>query len=89
MSDNVGEELALTHDLIALTPGVRRAGVSEAANIFRNGGVIDYRRGHIQIVDRKRLETIACECCAVVKTEYDDLYNDLSQPSKDRLQREA
>ena len=78
MSDYVGEDLALTHDLIALTLGVRRAGVSEAANGLRNVGVIDYRRGHIQIIDRERLETIACECYRVVKKEYDDLYNDLS-----------
>ncbi len=82
MSDYVGEELALTHELIALTLGVRRAGVSEAANGFRNGGVIEYRRGHIQIVDRRGLEVIACECYPVVKKEYDYLYADLSQPSR-------
>jgi CRP-like cAMP-binding protein len=84
MSDYVGEELALTHDLIALTLGVRRAGVTEAANGFRNLGVIDYRRGHIQIVDRSGLEAIACECYPVVKNEYDLLYADLSQPSRGR-----
>ena len=82
MSDYVGEELAVTHELIALTLGVRRAGVSEAANGFRNGGVIKYRRGHIQIVDRRGLEVIACECYPVVKKEYENLYADLSQPSR-------
>lgn len=85
MSDYVGEELALTHELIALTLGVRRAGVTEAANGFRNGGVIDYRRGHIQIVDRRGLEVIACECYPVVKKEYDFLYADLSQPSRGQV----
>jgi CRP-like cAMP-binding protein len=82
MSDYVGEELALTHELIALTLGVRRAGVTEGANGFRNQGVIDYRRGHIQIVDRRGLEAIACECYQVVKKEYDQLYADLSRASK-------
>lgn len=82
MSDYVGEELALTHELIALTLGVRRAGVSEAANGFRNLGVIDYRRGHIQIVDRSGLEVLACECYPAVKKEYDLLYAELSQPSR-------
>jgi CRP-like cAMP-binding protein len=85
MSDYVGEELALTHELIALTLGVRRAGVSEAANGFRNGGVIDYRRGHIQIVNRRGLEVIACECYSVVKKEYDLLYAQLSQPSRGQV----
>jgi CRP-like cAMP-binding protein len=85
MSDYVGDELALTHELIALTLGVRRAGVTEAANGFRNGGVIDYRRGHIQIVDRSALEAIACECYSVVKKEYDLLYADLSQPLRGQV----
>lgn len=82
MRDYAGDELALTHELIALTLGVRRAGVTEAANGFRNGGVIDYRRGHIQIVDHRGLESLACECYAAVKKEYDDLYAELSRPSK-------
>lgn len=82
MRDYAGDELALTHDLIALTLGVRRAGVTEAANGFRNTGVIDYRRGHIQIVDQRGLEALACECYAAVKREYDALYAYLSQSSK-------
>ena len=82
MRDYAGDELALTHDLIALTLGVRRAGVTEAANGFRNAGVIDYRRGHIQIVDQRGLEAMACECYAAVKKEYDALYAYLSQSSK-------
>ena len=79
MRDYAGDELALTHDLIALTLGVRRAGVTEAANGFRNAGVIDYRRGHIQIVDQRRLEALACECYLAVKKEYHELYTDLSE----------
>ena len=67
MNDYVGDELRLTHDLLALTLGVRRAGVSVAANTFRNSGAIDYRRGYIQVVDRKGLEAIACECYPVIK----------------------
>ena len=47
MNDYVGDELRLTHDLMALTLGVRRAGVSVAANTFRNSGAIDYRRAAI------------------------------------------
>jgi CRP-like cAMP-binding protein len=82
MSDYVGDELWLTHDLMALTLGVRRAGVSVAANDFRTKGVIDYQRGHIQIVDRKGLESIACECYQAIKDEYDRLYADLAKPSK-------
>ena len=77
MSDYVGSELRLTHDLMALTLGVRRAGVSVAANSFRTKGVIDYRRGQIHLIDRQGLEAITCECYEVVKKEYDRLYDDL------------
>jgi CRP-like cAMP-binding protein len=81
MNDYAGDELRLTHDLLALTLGVRRAGVSTAANSFRSSGAIDYRRGNIQVVDRESLEAIACECYPIIKEEYDELYADLS-PSR-------
>ncbi len=79
MNDYVGHELRLTHDLMALTLGVRRAGVSVAASSFRSSGVIDYRRSYIQVVDQKGLEGIACECYQIIKDEYDALYADLSR----------
>lgn len=82
MRDYAGYELELTHELIALTLGVRRAGVTEAANGFRKSGVIEYRRGLIQIVDQRGLEALACECYSAVKKEYDDLYADLSGGSE-------
>jgi CRP-like cAMP-binding protein len=79
MRDYTGNELALTHELIALTLGVRRAGVTEAANGFRSLGVIDYRRGHIKVVDPRGLEALACECYAAVKKEFDALYAELAR----------
>lgn len=82
MSDYVGDDLHLTHELIALTLGARRAGVSEAANDLRTRGVIAYQRGHIQIVDRKGLEAIACECYRIIRDEYRHLYADLAGSSK-------
>lgn len=80
MSDYVGDELRLTHELIALTLGVRRASVSVTANGFKKAGIIDYQRGHIQIVKRQELEAVACECYQIIKKEYDCLYADLAKP---------
>ena len=77
MNDYVGNELRLTHDLMALTLGVRRAGVTVAAKSFKDSGIINYRRGSIQVVDRRALEEIACECYHLVKAEYDSLYSHL------------
>ena len=79
MNDYVGDELRLTHDLMALTLGVRRAGITVAANSFRDFGAIDYRRGYINVIDRKGLEAVACECYQAIKQEYDDLYANLSK----------
>lgn len=75
--DYVGDELLLTHELISLTLGVRRAGVSDAANDMKDAGLIDYQRGRIRILDRGGLEGMACECYRAIKEEYDRLYEDL------------
>ena len=66
-------KLVMTHDLIANMLGVRREGVSIAAGNLQKKGVIKYVRGTITMLDRKGLEAVACECYAVVKTEYDRL----------------
>ncbi len=77
MDDYVGDELRLTHELISLTLGVRRAGISDAANEMRDAGLIAYQRGRIRILDRDGLEQRACECYRAIKEEYDRLYADL------------
>ena len=82
MHDYVRDGLLLTHDLISLTLGMRRAGISEAANNFRNEGLIDYQRGHIRLLNRQGLEGKACECYEVIKDEYDRLYADLAKTTK-------
>lgn len=79
MNDYIGGELNLTHDLMALTLGVRRASVSVAANDLRRHNIIDYERGCIRIVNERALEEVACECYGLIKKEYEDLYFDLSK----------
>src|SRR3984893_18256259 len=66
-------ELVMTQELIANMLGVRREGVTAAAGQLQQAGLIQYRRGHITVLDRERLEQRACECYAVVKKEYDRL----------------
>ena len=66
-------KLVVTQELIATQLGVRRGGVTEAAGRLQAAGLIHYRRGHITVLDRPKLETRTCECYAVVKREYDRL----------------
>ena len=68
-----GNQLIMTQELIANMLGVRREGVTDAAGKLQNLGVIEYHRGHINVLDRAQLEALSCECYAVVKKESDRL----------------
>lgn len=78
------DELTMTHEFIACILGVRREGVSEAAGRLRNLGAIRYARGRITVLDRPRLERLACECYRVVKKEMERL---LALGWRDQLHR--
>jgi CRP-like cAMP-binding protein len=65
--------LTMTQELIANMLGVRREGVTEAAGKLQKLGVIKYKRGQITVTNRQKLETLCCECYAVVKIETDRL----------------
>lgn len=68
-----GSSLKMTQELIANILGVRRESVTEAAGKLQKLRVIEYHRGQITIIDRQKLETLCCECYAVVKREADRL----------------
>lgn len=68
-----GDDIVATQELIAHMLGVRREGVTEAALSLQRAGLISYRRGHVQVLDRQGLERRSCECHAVIKDEYDRL----------------
>ena len=68
-----GNNLRMTQELIANMLGVRREGVTEAALKLQRAGLIEYSRGHIEVLDRPGLEERSCECYKVVKDEYDRL----------------
>ena len=68
-----GNELIMTHELIANMLGVRREGVTEAAGKLHDLGLINYSRGHITVLDRSGIEKRSCECYEVVKRETDRL----------------
>jgi len=73
-----GNELRMTQELIANMLGVRREGVTTAAGTLQKLNIIEYSRGKITVLDRAKLESMSCECYAVVKRETDRLLPDLS-----------
>ncbi len=64
------DEIASTHEHIALVLGVRRESITAAARKLQDAGYIRYQRGKVQILNRTGLEKTACECYHVVKKEY-------------------
>jgi hypothetical protein len=63
--DRIGSNLVpLTQEFLAHMLGTRRASVTVAAGILQKAGLITYQRGQVNIVDRSRLESAACECYA-------------------------
>ncbi len=71
-----GNEVVMTHELIANMLGVRREGITEAALRLQAAGIIRYVRGHIWVLNRPKLEQRTCECYRVVKAEYERLLPD-------------
>src|ERR1700688_2741013 len=59
--------LPLTHDFLAIMLGTARPSVSLAARKLQDDGAIRYNRGHVVILNRKKLESAACECYRVVQ----------------------
>ena len=64
------DELQMTHEFISNMLGVRREGVTMAAQRLQEMGMISYVRGHIIILDRAQLLARVCECYQVVKDEH-------------------
>jgi hypothetical protein len=68
-----GDEIALTHEYLAMMLGTNRSGVSIAAATLQQAGFIRYGRGKITILDRDGLECAACECYAVAREQFGGL----------------
>ena len=62
--------LPITHDFLATMLGTDRSSVSLAAGVLQRKDLIEYTRGAVKIVNRKKLEDSACECYGVIQ-QYD------------------
>jgi CRP-like cAMP-binding protein len=66
-----GEALKYTHEFLAHILGANRKSVTLAAQSMQTAGLISYRRGTIQVLDRPGLEKASCECYAIVRERFD------------------
>lgn len=66
--DRVGSGLLrITHDFLATMLGTDRPSVSLAAGALQRKRIIEYTHGAVKILNRKKLETSACECYGVIQ----------------------
>ncbi len=71
----------LTHQVLSQMLGVRRATVTEAMGELQASGAVTYEMGRVTIRDRKLLESISCECYAIITREFERLLGNRTRPS--------
>jgi CRP-like cAMP-binding protein len=67
------DEFHATHEILAYTLGVRRVGVTKAANMLQTRRLIHYHRGQVSILDRVGMEAAACGCYRADREMYNTL----------------
>jgi CRP-like cAMP-binding protein len=60
----------MTQEFLAMMLGVRRPGVTIAAQAFEADGLITYNHGTMTIVDRLGLEAASCPCYCFIQDEF-------------------
>jgi hypothetical protein len=65
-----GDNVVITQERIAELLGVRRGSISNAAVRLHSAGVIEYRRGHVELISRTKLDARACGCAAIIRRAF-------------------
>ena len=75
-ADRTGSQVfTLTQEYMAVMTGVQRTTVSVLATAFREGGLIRYSRGVVEVLDQAGLEAASCECASIAHGLFQDLQN--------------
>ena len=72
------DTILLTQDFLAQMLAVRRPTVTLIAQGLQSTGLISYRRGRIEILDRAGMERQACECLNAIRTKTRRILSELA-----------
>lgn len=59
--------LPMTQEFLSVMLGVRRSGVSVAANTLKSAGLIRMQRGRVTVVDGTGLAAASCDCYRIIQ----------------------
>jgi CRP-like cAMP-binding protein len=80
-------DFLLTQEFLGMMLGVRRTTVTDVMGRLQKAGLIQYRRGHVTILDHEALRQRACECYEIAKLEFNRLLGDTGAPRTDKKHR--
>jgi len=69
------DKINLTQEFLAQMLGAQRTTVTMVAGTLQRAGLIEYKRGTLHILNRRKLEAAACECYRLAQESYGGLYN--------------
>jgi len=64
----------ITQEFLAMLLGVHRPGMSLALAKLQEAGLLKYVRGHLTVIERAKVEALACECYQAIRNEFDRLF---------------
>jgi CRP-like cAMP-binding protein len=67
------DTLRLTQEFIAQMLGVQRSSVTLVARKLQEAGLINYRRGHIHVLEVEGLQDSSCECYEAINLHFTKL----------------
>jgi CRP-like cAMP-binding protein len=68
------DEFVLSQEYLGMMLGTRRQSVAVVAGTLQAAGFIRYKHGRITVLSREGLESGACECYTLARTQLDDLF---------------
>jgi CRP-like cAMP-binding protein len=69
--DRVGDELGITQEHMGQALGARRVSITKAAMQLQQENLIDYVRGRVTLLNRKKLEARSCVCTRIIRRAFE------------------